>query len=140
MNFDTDLASSLRTAIQDTTVRLQPPIMGAGLTTPVREALEQHLDYLLQQERFLFTGMVVIDEPVVPAAETPWYPPGYAWVVLGDTCNTCPVPSGQYVHTLALSEQVEKRFSARAMAAGDFDWARNVSNPIVAYAIPETKT
>lgn len=140
MNFDTDLASGLRTAIQDTTARLLPPIMGGRLDPSTREALEEHLDYLLQQERFLFTGMVVIDKPVVPAAETPWYPPGYTWIVLGDSCNTCPVPRDQYVHTLVLSEQVEKRFSDRAMSAGSFDWARVVINPIVAYALAEQPT
>lgn len=135
MNFDTDLASSLRTAIQDTTTRLLPPIMGGRLDPSTREALEEHLDYLLQQERFLFTGMVVIDEPVMPAAETPWYPPGYTWIVLGDSCNTCPVPRHQVVYTLARSEQVGKRFCDKEMPAGSFDWARDVTNPIVAYAL-----
>lgn len=140
MTFDAIQASALRTAIDKTvsTLGLHSPA-GDTITEGARQALLNHLDHLLAQERILFAHVVVLPETKTrPAADTPWYPDDSGeWVEVPD--DLMGPPAGLKAHDLVetlLRDERDRRSHTKGANSVDL-WQWNIApkrnHRIVAY-------
>ena len=127
----TDVAN-LRESIRATVTHL------SGKTVPEAEtALQKHLEFLLAQERALFTTGVVVQKPDADKPDTPWYPddsgkwvevtPGVGW--------PNGLAPGAKIEVLARGERSAKSYKYWASPAGSWYWLHEGDGAIVAYKI-----
>lgn len=149
MNFE--LATNIRTAINNTLSYLRPPVMGSHLPEATRTALQAHLDALLKAELKALTGQalegektsisIAVDTNDLHAeltriqgaiaelrvakygGPTPWYPDDSGeWVEVSDDCTACPIPDGTFVHYLLRSEREGKDYADYSNPADELNW------------------
>jgi hypothetical protein len=151
VNFE--LATNIRTAINNTLSYLRPPVMGSHLPEATRTALQAHLDALLKEELRALTGQApegvlagkfmqqfaeYIDPRKDPEPPTPWYPDDSGeWVEVPDDCTVCPLPDGTFVHYLLRSEREGKDYAAYSNPADELNWdlEPEENGRIVAYKV-----
>lgn len=129
----TDVAN-LRESIRATVTHL------SGKTVPEAEtALQKQLEFLLAQERALFTTGVAAQKTDADKPDTPWYP--------DDSGKWVEVPSGfgcpkgldlrTTVEVLLSKERISKTYKYWARPAGSWRWMQDGASTPVAYKIVE---
>jgi hypothetical protein len=156
VNFPTETAVRIREAINDTLSALRPAPALPAFPESARTALQTHLEFLLQQEKALFTAEVQIDLKMdttrLQAELTriqgaiaelrvakygepdPWYPDDSGeWVEWpgGDR----PVSKHTLVEILCESERALQSFHPQGFEAGIYCWSAGATDRIVAYKV-----
>ena len=121
----TDVAN-LRESIRATVTHL------SGKTVPEAEtALQKHLEFLLAQERALFTTGVAVQKPDADKPDTPWYPDDSGkWVEVIPGVGKRPdgLRPGTLVATLSSREREERQHSWPApLKARHWSWSAIVA-------------
>ena len=128
----TDVAN-LRESIRATVTHL------SGKTVPEAETalLQKHLEFLLAQERALFTTGAAVQKPDTDKPDTPWYPDDSGkWVEVtpgGGWPNG--LAPGTKIEVLARGERSAKSYKYWASPAGSWYWLHEGDGAIVAYKI-----
>lgn len=131
----TDVAN-LRESIRATVTHL------SGKTVPEAEtALRKHLEFLLAQERALFTARVAVQKPDADTPGTPWYPDDSGkWVEVPPGTRALPpgLDPNALLEVLTYGERIVKSYKYRVRSARRWCWAlQNDSSTPVAYKIVE---
>ena len=131
----TDVAN-LRESIRATVTHL------SGKTVPEAEtALQKHLEFLLAQERALFTACVAVQKPDADTPGTPWYPDDSGkWVEVPPGTRALPpgLDPNALLEVLTYGERIVKSYKYRVRSARRWCWAlQNDSSTLVAYKIVE---
>ena len=129
----TDVAN-LRESIRATVTHL------SGKTVPEAEtALQRHLEFLLTQERALFTAGVVVQKPDTDTPGAPWYPDDSGkWVEVPPGTRALPpelVDPKCLSEVLSSTERRTRTYIGRAYPAEDWPWHGAHDGRIVAYKI-----
>lgn len=142
MTFDAIQASALRAAIDKTVSTLGLHSAGWGTHAEgARPSLLNHLNYLLEQERLLFTHVVVLPETKThPVADTPWYPDDSGeWVEVPDDLMSVPpeLDADNKVKVLCKEDREDRNCNFGVTYAGEFRWdiAPTEGHRIVAYKV-----
>lgn len=128
----TDVAN-LRESIRATVTHL------AGKTVPEAEtALQKHLEFLLAQERALFTTGAAVQKPDADKPDTPWYPDDSGkWIEVPPGTGALPpgLDQGARVEVLTRLERGSKTYRCRVQPTDN--WPRQcwLAGTIVAYKI-----
>lgn len=125
-----ELADKIRTSIAMTVLALNDE----RTTEPVRPTLLEHLNYLLVQERLMFTVQAFVSGTL----DAPWYPDDSGeWVEVPGDCMTSPVSAGTEVEVLVRRARHGKSRTPLRGAAAGFCWDHNAteSGRIVAYKV-----
>ena len=143
VTFDAIRASALRLAIDKTvsTLGIHSPA-GDTITEVARQALLNHLDHLLAQERILFAHVVVLPETKTPpVADTPWYPDDSGgWVEVPDDLMGMPpeLNSADLVEVLLREERTQRGdYQRGTLPAREWAWAHVATDGarVVAYKV-----
>ena len=125
----TDVAN-LRESIRATVAHL------SGKTVPEAEtALQKHLEFLLAQERALFTTGVVVQKPDTDTSGAPWYPDDSGkWVEVPPGTRALPpgLDPDDLSEVLTSTERRTATYIRRARPSKDWGWP---GGHIVAYKI-----
>lgn len=127
----TDVAN-LRESIRATVTHL------SGKTVPEAEtALQKHLEFLLAQERALFTACVAVQKPDADTPGTPWYPDDSGKWVEVPSGSGCPkgLDLRTTVEVLQSRERIAKTYKYWARPAGSWRWVQAGDSTPVAYKI-----
>lgn len=112
----------------------------SGKTVPEAEtALQKHLEFLLAQERALFTACVAVQKPDADTPGTPWHPDDRGkWVEVPPGSGFPKgLDLGTTVGVLARGERIAKSYKYWARPAGFWYWLHEGDSTIVAYKIAD---